>query len=31
MHWCFLLLIGIALVYILAAINMGMACKNMYG
>jgi hypothetical protein len=31
MHWLLIVLILIAAIYIFAAINMRMACKNLYG
>jgi hypothetical protein len=31
MHWLFIILIVVAAVYVFAAINMRMACKNLYG
>jgi hypothetical protein len=31
MHWLFIILIIVAALYVFAAINMRMACKNLYG
>jgi len=31
MHWLIFVLIGVAAIYVFAAINMHMACKNLYG
>jgi hypothetical protein len=31
MHWIFIILIVVVVIYVFAAINMRMACKNLYG